>query len=124
MRCPKCHAECMDDEIDCPQCGADLLSSSTSMMRAQSYLPSVLQNRPLARRVAASVGALTLGVGIELLRRGLIARLTQSATVEETLPALSSLKDILGSREKPAKRLKKGYEVEETIVYVRRVTRR
>ncbi|HEX4203344.1 MAG TPA: hypothetical protein VHZ51_03925 [Ktedonobacteraceae bacterium] len=115
----------MDDEIYCQRCGADLTPSSTKIVTTtQHNLPAAWQNPQLPRSVAASVGAVALGVGIELLRRGLVARLSQPTTIEQTLPALGNLKDILVPRNKSGKRLKRGYEVEETVVYVRRVTRR
>jgi hypothetical protein len=76
------------------------------------------------RSVAASIGALVLGFGIELLRRSLLARLTQpTPSLEQALPAaLPTVKDILfpEQKEKSSRRLKKGYEIEETVVYMRR----
>jgi hypothetical protein len=68
-----------------------------------------------------------VGVGIELLRRSLLARLSKpSRTVESALPTLNSLKDILMPQKdkKPLKMPKGRYEVEETVVYMRRVIRR
>jgi hypothetical protein len=73
------------------------------------------------------MGAVALGVGIELLRRGVMARLSRppAHAVESALPVLAGAKDILFPRsEKPVKRPKKGYEIEETVVYVRRIIRR
>jgi hypothetical protein len=61
------------------------------------------------------------------LRRNLLARLMPASarSVEPALPALAGLKDILSLHsEKPAKRSKKGFEVEETVFYMRRVIRR
>ena len=91
----------------------------------QKNLPSVLYNSPVPRSVAAGVGAVAVGFGLELLRRGLIARLSApSRSVQNALPALSGLKDILlPQNDKPLK-LPKGYQVEETVVYMRRVIRR
>lgn len=126
MLCPNCHAAYLETDTYCRHCGADLAAPSTSLVPLQRNLPTILQNAPLSRSVAASVGALALGVGIELVRRSLLTRLSQpSRTVESTLPALSSLKDILMPKnEKPLKRVPKGYEIEETVVYMRRVVRR
>ena len=126
MRCPNCHSEYVEEDVYCRQCGADLAVPSTSIVTTQTKLPAVLHNPQLPRGVAASVGAVALGVGIELLRRSLLARLTQPPrSVERSLPPLTGLKDILLPRnDKPLKRLKKGYEIEETVVYMRRVIRR
>jgi hypothetical protein len=76
--------------------------------------------------VAASVGAVALGVGIELLRRSMVAFLSRPPqTVEASLPTLNSMKDILfPQKEKPVRRIKGRYEIEETVVYMRRVIRR
>jgi hypothetical protein len=125
MQCPKCHTQSVEADQYCRLCGSELLSSSTSIVKAQTSLPAVLQNSLLPRRVAASVGALALGVGIELLRRGLVARLTRPSTgPESTLPALGNLKDIMLNQGNKMKKLPKGYEVQETVVYMRRVIRR
>ncbi len=126
MQCAHCRAEYNEDDVYCRQCGADLTVPSTSLVPIQSRLPAVLYNSPVPRGVAASVGAVALGVGIELLRRGMVAMLSRpSRTVEASLPALNSMKDILfPQKEKPVKRLKKGYEIEETVIYMRRVIRR
>jgi hypothetical protein len=101
--------------------------NSTSIVATQKNLPAVLYNPQLPKGVAAGVGAVALGVGIELLRRNLLTRLTQPSarSVEAALPTLTGLKDILLPRpDKPVKRSKKGFEVEETVLYVRRVIRR
>lgn len=127
MLCPNCSAAYTADDLYCRYCGADLTVPSTSLVPTQMNLPAVLQNAPLSRSVAASVGAVALGVGIELLRRSLLARLSKpSRAVESTLPTLNSMKDILMPRndKKPLKMPKGRYEVEETVVYMRRVIRR
>lgn len=126
MLCPNCNATYMETDTYCRHCGTDLTTPSTSLIPLQRNLPVILQNAQLPRSVAASVGALALGVGIELVRRSLLTRLSQpSRTIENTLPTLNSLKDILlPKHEKPLKRMPKGYEVEETVVYIRRVVRR
>jgi hypothetical protein len=91
----------------------------------QSFLPAVLYNSPLPRKVAASVGAVALGFGIELLRRGLLARMAKPArAVEPTLPVLDGIKDVLAPRNGKAIKPPKGYEVQETVFYMRRVIRR
>jgi hypothetical protein len=126
MRCPNCQFECMEEDLYCRQCGADLEQPSMSVVPIQNRLPAVLQSPQLPRRVAAGVGALALGVGLELLRRSLLARLARSPrVVEHALPAVGGLRDLLQPHndEKPLK-LPKGYEVHETVVYMRRVVRR
>ena len=126
MQCNFCRAEYSNDDVFCHQCGADLTVPSTSLVPAQSGLPAILYNSPIPRKVAASVGAVALGVGIELARRGVVALLSKpSTTVDQPLPVWNGMKDILfPQKEKPAKRVKSGFEVEETVVYMRRVIRR
>jgi hypothetical protein len=105
----------------CQHCGADL-EHTTSLVATNTLLPAVLQ-RPLQRTVAASVGALALGIGIELLRRGWLAHLARSSApvAGGILPALSRM---LPARphEKVSRRAKKGYEMQE-VVYIRRTVR-
>lgn len=129
MHCPDCRAAYTEGDTYCRHCGADLteVSQSTSLVPSSTMLPSVLQRPQLQRTVAAGVGALALGIGIELLRRGLLARLTRSSTpaMGSVLPMLSGMKDMLPAqhREKLPKRVKGGYEVQE-FVYMRRIMRR
>ncbi len=127
MRCPNCQAEYGEEEVFCPQCGVETTASSErGLMSLQPNLPAVLYNPQLPKSIAAGVGALALGVGIELLRRSVIARVSRppARSVEHALPVLNGVKDILFPRpEKPVKRPKKGYEVEETVVCVRRIIR-
>ena len=66
MHCPNCHAENLEDDPYCRQCGTDLVASSKSLITSQYRLPAVLHN-PQFPRVAAGVGAVAMGVGIELL---------------------------------------------------------
>lgn len=123
MYCPNCRAEGLDDELYCRFCGAELVEHSTSLVPRNSYLPAVLQG-PQMSRVVAGVGAVAVGVGLELLRRSLLARLERPpAPVTNALPTLNGLKDILLPETKTAK-LPRGYEVEETVVYMRRIIRR
>jgi hypothetical protein len=124
MRCPSCHAEAVQEDIYCRHCGADLVETSTSIVPLQSRLPALLYHSSLPRRVAAGVGALALGVGIELLRRNMLARISSSRSLRAALPARSGLKDVVFSRPDKTMQLPKGYEVHETVVYMRRVIRR
>ena len=126
MYCPECHYQYEEDDTYCRHCGEDLTLSSKSLVTTtQTRLPA-LQYSQLQRKVAASVGAVALGVGIELLRRNLLARLTSatraSRSIEHSLPTLSGLKDAM----RPDRTIKvpKGYIIDETIVYTRRVIRR
>ena len=126
MYCPNCRAEGVDDELYCRFCGAELMEHSTSLVPRNSYLPAVLQSPPLSR-VMAGVGAVAVGVGLELLRRSLLARLERPpAPVANALPTLNGLKDLLMPQETKTKttKLSRGYEIEETVVYMRRVIRR
>ncbi len=124
MRCPNCHAKYTADETYCRNCGTDLAPVSTSVVPTQSNLPALLYNSPVPRNVAAGVGALAVGVGIELLRRNLLARLQTNRAVEQSLPALTGIKDILFPQNNKLKRPPRGYEMHETVMVVRRVVRR
>src|SRR5260221_13678458 len=73
MLCPSCRAECLADDVSCQRCGADLKSSSQSLVPAQANLPTILHH-PQLPRLAAGVGALAVGFGLELVRRNLVAR--------------------------------------------------
>ncbi len=126
MLCSNCHSEYAEGDTYCRSCGTELMETSKSIVPLQANLPAILQNAQLPRNVAAGVGALALGVGLELLRRNLLTRLTQSAprSVEPALSALSSVRDILQPQNEKSLKLPKGYEVHETVVYMRRVIRR
>ncbi|SRR6266581_5352903 len=126
MLCPNCRAKCMADDVYCRHCGADLTLPSKGLVPAQRNLPAILHN-PQLPRLAAGVGALAIGFGLELLRRSLLARLTRpprSATSYLPASTFDTLRDIFSPQgDKPVK-LPKGYEIEETAVYFRRVIRR
>ena len=124
MHCPNCHAENLEDDPYCRQCGTDLAAPSRGLMTLPTRLPAVLHN-PQIPRVAAGVGAVAVGVGIELLRRSLITRMSKpSRAVSNTLPTLNRLKDVLFPQNEKNFKLPKNYEIEETIVYMQRIIRR
>ena len=122
MYCPNCRAESLNEELFCRYCGTELVEPSTSLVPVSNF-SAVLQN-PQLPRVAAGVGAVVVGVGLELLRRSLLTRLTRSQVVENALPTLTGIKDILLPDPAQTKKLPKGYEVHETVIYMRRVIRR
>ena len=123
MKCPECQSTVNKNDVYCSRCGADLAVSSTGLVPVEKNLPALLYSLPVPRGVAASVGAVAVGMGLELLRRGLLARLAPpSKSVESALPALTGRKDLLLPQNN--KKLPRGYEVHETVVYMRRVIRR
>lgn len=125
MLCPKCRAGCAAEDTFCRRCGADLSVHSKSLVPVQTRTPAVLQS-PQLPRVAAGVGALAVGVGLELLRRNLLARLTRSARPAKRLPVLSpgAVRELFARPEQKSVKLPKGYEIHETMVYMSRVIRR
>lgn len=126
MICPQCRAGCAAEDTFCRRCGADLSLPSKSLVPVQSRLPTVLRN-PQLPRLAAGVGALAMGVGLEYLRRGLLARLTRATRPpRKLLPALSPnhVRELLAPAEKKPMKLPKGYQIHETVIYVSRVIRR
>jgi hypothetical protein len=122
MRCPNCHTEHQERDIYCRQCGAELEAVSRSLVTTSNTLPAVLYNSPVPRSVAAGVGALALGVGIELLRRNLLTRL--GAPRQRRLPSVAGVKDLLFPQQQKPVKLPRGYEVHETVIYMQRVIRR
>jgi hypothetical protein len=126
MICPNCRNPYEVEDMYCSHCGTDLAATpSTSLVALTRNLPAVLSHPLVPRSVAAGVGAIAVGVGLELLRRNLLARLAPpKSVVDNALPALSGIKDILLSQnDKPLKPLK-GFEIQETVIYMRRVIRR
>ena len=124
MLCPNCRAGCMNDDTYCHRCGTDLTLTSKSLVPTQTRVPALIQN-PQLPRVAASVGAIALGVGLELLRRRFVARITRlpsTASNYVSVPMVETMRDIF-TRNQPSK-LPKGYEIHETAVYFKRVIRR
>ena len=124
MYCPSCRAASVQEDIYCRHCGAELVKASTSIVPVQRNLPALLYKSAVPRRVAAGVGALALGVGIELLRRNMLRRMFPARSVRRALPAGPGLKDAIFSQPDKTMKLPKGYEVRETVVYMTRIIRR
>lgn len=126
MLCPNCHAECLAGDKHCYRCGTDLALPSKSLVPIQSNLPAILHN-PQLPRLAAGVGALAVGVCLELLRRNLLARLTglpRSTSNYLAKPTFDGIQGIFSTHDDKSLQLPKGYEIHETAVYLRRVIRR
>jgi hypothetical protein len=126
MVCPQCRAGCAAEDTFCHRCGADLSLQSKSLVPVQSRLPTVLRS-PQLPRLAAGVGALAVGIGLEYLRRGLLARLAHSTrSSRKLLPTFSPnhVRELLAPVEKKPIKLPKGYQIHETVVYMSRVIRR
>jgi hypothetical protein len=126
MLCPECRANCSSDDVFCRRCGADLSIPSTSLVPAPSHLPAIVQH-PQLPRLAAGVGALAVGVGLELLRRSLLARLEKPLRpAPKTLAPemITGIKNTIAQQQTRSIKLPKGYTIEETAIYVSRVIRR
>lgn len=126
MLCPECRANCSTEDVFCRRCGTDLSIPSTSLVPVTSHLPVAAQH-PQLPRLAAGVGALAVGFGLELLRRNLLARLEKP--VRSTAKALTpqtilGMKNAFAQQQTGSIKLPKGYTIEETAIYVNRVIRR
>ncbi|MBX5451265.1 hypothetical protein [Thermogemmatispora sp.] len=135
MVCPECHASCGPEDQRCPVCGAELVipaSRSLVSRPREALAPRRLQWPALLRGpvqgVAAGVGALAVGVGLELLRRRLVTLLSRPAGSTRraalALPWLSDLKRLGPLATEKTPKLPRGYEIQETVIYVERVIRR
>ena len=125
MHCPRCHADNQEKAQQCVQCGAALLSTSTSIVPIQrSNLPALLYRSPVPRGVAASVGAVALGVGIELLRRNVLPRMLTPRKKKSALPAPLEMKELIFPQQNRATKLPRGYEIHESVIYMTRIIRR
>jgi hypothetical protein len=136
MLCPICHALCSEDDLRCTTCGAELVipasrslvvTGKQAIVTRRAHLPDLLRRPPL-QQLAAGVGALAVGVGIELLRRKLLSWLAHAARGGSgALPPLA----LPGGRHLPPSpvdgklpKLPRGYEVQEIVVYMQRTIRR
>lgn len=126
MRCSQCHVENSDKGKYCWKCGSTLTAASKKLVVSPAKLPARLYQAPLPRTVATGVSALALGVGIELLRRSVLSYLRLRWTKKPVLSAITanSLKNLLFSRSEQSVKLPKGYELQETVVYMSRVVRK
>ena len=129
MLCPNCQAECLENDEFCTTCGSELGITSTSLVPTRSHanLPTILRN-PQLPRLAAGVGAVAFGVGLALLRRNIAGRVAKPALIAApkliASPAFDGLKESLMRQQARPLKLPKGYEIEETAIYVSRVIRR
>lgn len=124
MQCPNCNTRyTAGEERLCRRCGTELKNSSTSIVPLQRNMPAKLYQSPVPRTVAASVGALAVGIGFELLRRNVLGRFLPALRTQP-ISDLLDLKDVLSPQHQKTTKLPKGVEVHESVVYVRRVIRR
>jgi hypothetical protein len=124
MRSPNCRAESVSEDVYCRHCGTDLTEPSKGIVPTKSSLPALLYTSPVPRRVAAGVGALALGVGIELIRRNMFTRIFSSRAMQHALPVGQTLKDVIFSQHGKTVKLPRGYEMHETVVSLTRIIRR
>ena len=126
MLCRNCRFENVEGETYCRECGTTLRASSESLVVLPTKLPAVFYQSAVPRSVAAGVGALALGMGIELLRRNILSHLRLRRVKRPSLSALAlnGMKDMMFSQSDKSVKLPKGYELHETVVYMSRIVRR
>jgi len=126
MLCPNCRAGCMTDDMYCHRCGTNLTLPSKASCQCNQIFQRYCITRNLPR-LAVGVGALAVGVGLELLRRSLVARMTRlprSTSSYLSMPTFDVMRDVFSAQGDKALKLQRGYEIHETAVYLRRVIRR
>ncbi|HLX58141.1 MAG TPA: hypothetical protein VKR83_14055 [Ktedonobacteraceae bacterium] len=126
MLCPECQTNCQANDVFCRRCGIDLSIPSTSLVPVTSNLP-IATSHPQLPRLAAGVGALAFGFGLELLRRNLLSRLEKpirSTSKALTTQTMTGIRDAFTQQQAKTLKLPKGYVMEETAIYINRVIRR
>ncbi len=124
MICPDCYEENLEEAATCRRCGKSLEKPSMSLVTVPGRLPAALYH-PQLPRLAAGIGAVAVGVGLELLRRNLLTRAARSPrAMGDTLPSIGRMRDALLPASGKTLKLPENYEIEETVVYMRRVIRR
>lgn len=127
MVCPVCGASHGAAESYCRRCGADVTIPSTMVVPVKPALPVVPERLSRAMTPAkAGASLVALGVTYELLRWGL--KLWLKKPVGRSLPALTALPTLsnllnMSNGNRPQHRLRKGYQVTETVIYMQRVIR-
>ncbi len=126
MVCPVCGAPHGAAESYCRRCGADVTIPSTTIVPVQPALPAVPEqpNRmltPVKASVKAGAGLVALGVGYELLRWGVKLWLRRPARTLTVMSALPALGNVLNLRNGTTGRLPRGYQITETVIYMKRV---
>lgn len=123
MMCPVCGASSKAAESYCRRCGADVTIPSTMVVPARPMLPAVPEraSRALASSAKAGAGIVALGVGYEVLRWGLKFWLRRPARAMSPFSALPTLGNLLNAHSGTEGRLRKGHQMTETIIYMKRV---
>ncbi len=126
MVCPVCGGSQKAAESYCRRCGADVTIPSTTVVPSKSALPAVPERAsralaPVKAGAKAGAGIVALGVSYELLRWGLKLWLRRPERALPVLSALPTLGNLLNLHSGTEGRLRKGYQVTETVVYMKRV---
>jgi len=126
MMCPVCGAAHKVAESYCRRCGADVIIPSTTVVPSRPPLPVVSERSsrvlaPFKAGAKAGAGIVALGVSYELLRWGVKLWLRRPERAMPLLSTLPTLGNLLNLHSGTQGRLRKGYQVTETVVYMKRV---